>query len=87
METAADIINMLDAYAATTGGTVPQPGSAFVSGYDFLYDTALEVQAELEAGIGAAADTLAESIAPFGYLASDVMNAIPGEIKKLTEYG
>jgi NAD(P)H-hydrate epimerase len=36
---------------------------------------------------GAAADTLAEAIAPFGYLASDVMHAIPGEIKKLTEYG
>ena len=45
-------------------------------------------EAAAHAGVylhGAAADTLAESIAPFGYLASDVMNAIPGEIKKLTE--
>ena len=45
-------------------------------------------EAAAHAGVylhGAAADTLAESIGPFGYLASDVMNAIPGEIKKLTE--
>jgi NAD(P)H-hydrate epimerase len=32
---------------------------------------------------GAAADTLAEAIGPIGYLAGEVMNAIPGEIKKL----
>jgi NAD(P)H-hydrate epimerase len=32
---------------------------------------------------GAAADTLSESIGPFGYLAGEVMDAIPGEIKKL----
>jgi NAD(P)H-hydrate epimerase len=32
---------------------------------------------------GAAADTLAESIGPVGYLAGEVMDAIPGEIKKL----
>ena len=34
---------------------------------------------------GAAADTLAKTIGPFGYLAGEVMNAIPGEIKKLLE--
>jgi hydroxyethylthiazole kinase-like uncharacterized protein yjeF len=34
---------------------------------------------------GAAADTLAKKIGPIGYLAGDVMNAIPGEIKKLFE--
>jgi NAD(P)H-hydrate epimerase len=34
---------------------------------------------------GAAADTLAKSIGPVGYLASEVMNAIPSEIKKLME--
>ncbi|MEJ2101042.1 MAG: NAD(P)H-hydrate dehydratase [Desulfobacterales bacterium] len=34
---------------------------------------------------GAAADTLAKAIGPFGYLASEVMNAIPGEIKQLME--
>jgi NAD(P)H-hydrate epimerase len=32
---------------------------------------------------GAAADSLAETIGPYGYLAGDVMNAIPGEIKKI----
>ena len=32
---------------------------------------------------GSAADSLAEHIGPIGYLASEVMNAIPGEIKKL----
>ncbi len=32
---------------------------------------------------GAAADCLADKMGPFGYLAGDVMNAIPGEIKKI----
>ena len=32
---------------------------------------------------GAAADSLVEAIGPYGYLAGDVMNAIPGEIKKI----
>jgi NAD(P)H-hydrate epimerase len=34
---------------------------------------------------GAAADTLAKTIGPIGYLASEVMNAIPGEVKKILE--
>jgi len=34
---------------------------------------------------GAAADTLAETVGPIGYLASEVMTAIPGEIKKVLE--
>ena len=34
---------------------------------------------------GAAADTLAESIGPMGYLAGEVMDAIPAEIKKLIQ--
>ncbi len=33
---------------------------------------------------GGAADALAEEIGPFGFLASDVMNGVPGEIRKLT---
>ncbi len=33
---------------------------------------------------GIAADALAEETGPFGFLASDVMNGIPGEIRKLT---
>ncbi|RJQ65384.1 MAG: NAD(P)H-hydrate dehydratase [Desulfobacteraceae bacterium] len=34
---------------------------------------------------GAAADTLSRSIGPFGFLASEVMNAVPGEVKRLME--
>jgi NAD(P)H-hydrate epimerase len=34
---------------------------------------------------GAAADTLAKNFAPFGYLATEVMNAIPSQIKDLAE--
>ena len=43
-------------------------------------------EAATHAGVylhGAAADTLAETIGPVGYLAGEVMDAIPGEIKKL----
>jgi NAD(P)H-hydrate epimerase len=32
---------------------------------------------------GAAADSLAKSIGPYGYLAGEVMNAIPAELKKI----
>jgi hydroxyethylthiazole kinase-like uncharacterized protein yjeF len=45
-------------------------------------------EAATHAGVylhGAAADQLAETIGPFGFLAGDVMNAIPGEIKKLAQ--
>ena len=34
---------------------------------------------------GAAADCLAENIGPYGYLAGDVMNSIPGEIKRVVD--
>jgi NAD(P)H-hydrate epimerase len=34
---------------------------------------------------GAAADTLAKTIGPIGYLAGEVMNVIPREIKKILE--
>jgi len=34
---------------------------------------------------GAAADTLAKKIGPFGYLATEVMNAIPSQIKLLVK--
>lgn len=34
---------------------------------------------------GAAADNLAEEVGPFGYLATEVMNAIPGQIKLLIQ--
>ncbi|MGH2521700.1 MAG: Ig-like domain-containing protein, partial [Anaerolineales bacterium] len=58
VETEADAIRLLDAYLGTADGVVPPPTSALVTGYDFLEDAALAVQAELEAGIGAPADTL-----------------------------
>jgi NAD(P)H-hydrate repair Nnr-like enzyme with NAD(P)H-hydrate dehydratase domain len=34
---------------------------------------------------GAAADTLAQTVGPIGYLAGEVMNTIPSEIKKILE--
>ena len=43
-------------------------------------------EAACHAGVylhGAAADTLVEDMGPYGYLAGDVINAIPGEIKKI----
>jgi len=46
----------------------------------------LTPEAACHAGVylhGAAADSLAEAMGPYGYLASDVMRAIPGEIKKI----
>ncbi len=46
----------------------------------------LSPEASAQAGVylhGAAADSLAETMGPYGYLARDVMNAIPGEIKKI----
>jgi NAD(P)H-hydrate epimerase len=36
---------------------------------------------------GAAADTLAQSVGPFGYLASEVMHRIPSEIQRLKNAG
>jgi CSLREA domain-containing protein len=59
VETPQDIITVLDAYLlGTTDGVVPPPDSTLVTGYDFLEDAALAVQAELEAGTGTDADTL-----------------------------
>ncbi len=74
VETPSDILMMLAAYDATvtagTPGVVPDPTSALVTGYDFMEDAALAVQAELAAGIGAPVDSL---IAPrdFSPLSTD----------------
>jgi NAD(P)H-hydrate epimerase len=35
---------------------------------------------------GAAADCLAKSMGPYGYLAGEVMNSVPGEIKKIIDH-
>ncbi len=52
VETPDDILVMLDAYLSTTDGIVSTPTTALVTGYDFLEDTALDVVAELQAGLG-----------------------------------
>ncbi len=56
VDTASDISTAIDAYIATGG--VIQPGSSLVTGYDFVGDGAEAIKTELEAGTGAAADTL-----------------------------
>ncbi len=48
----------------------------------------LTPEAACHAGVylhGAAADTLVGAMGPYGYLAGDVMKAIPGEIKKIVD--
>jgi hypothetical protein len=49
---------MLDAYLETDGGVIRPATPPMVTGYDFLRDVALAVQAELEAGTAIPADTL-----------------------------
>ena len=62
VETPEDIMGQLAAYAAayddTTGEAVVHPGSALVTGYDFLSDAAHEVRMELEDWLGVSADLL-----------------------------
>ena len=58
VEVASEVTGMLAAYLATPGGVVPAPQRTLVTGYDFLEDAALAVQAEFEAGTGIPADTL-----------------------------
>ncbi len=52
VDTAAEASRMLDAYTAANG--VITPGSALVTGYDFVADAATSVSAELSAGINQA---------------------------------
>ncbi|NJN98025.1 MAG: hypothetical protein HC875_30075 [Anaerolineales bacterium] len=52
VETAADATRMLDAYLTTTNGVVATPSSALVTGYDFFADAAVEIQTQLENGLG-----------------------------------
>jgi len=77
------------AYINTTGNTGMAAGgmgdvlTGVIAGLitqGFRPDTAARSGVYLH---GAAADTLAESIGPVGFLASEVMHAVPGEIKKL----
>ncbi|MBE7550870.1 MAG: tandem-95 repeat protein [Anaerolineales bacterium] len=58
VETAFDATHMLDAYLATANGVVTTPTSSLVTGYDFFADAAVEIQSQLESGLGVPADTL-----------------------------
>jgi CSLREA domain-containing protein len=53
VETASEATRMLDAYLATANGVVT-PTSALVTGYDFFADAAVEIQTQLESGLGLA---------------------------------
>jgi CSLREA domain-containing protein len=57
VETAGDMTALLDAYLSDADGVIT-PGSALVTGYDFLEDAARAVEFEIEEGLGAQADTL-----------------------------
>ncbi len=83
VETPAEIIGMVDAYLKTAAGVVDTPTTALVTGYDFLTDNAQAVQAALETGIGAPADTLIapanQSPAdPAAWTAADLRNSLLG---------
>jgi len=62
VETAADATRMLDAYLATSNGVAPAPTSALVTGYDFFADAAVEIQTQLENGLGIPAGSAASLI-------------------------
>ena len=52
VETATEATGMIEAYLGTTGGVIPTPTRSLITGYDFLEDAALAVEADLAAGIG-----------------------------------
>ena len=60
VETADEIIGMVDAYLGLNSGTLPTPTSSLVTGYDFLTSAADSVQSDFAAGLGPTgrADTL-----------------------------
>ena len=56
VDTAIDISAAVNAYISTDGVIVPQ--SSLVTGYDFVGDAAVAIQAEMDAGTNSTADTL-----------------------------
>jgi hypothetical protein len=52
VETVSEISAQIDNYLATTDGVLPVPSTAAVTGYDFLWDVALEVEDEFAAALG-----------------------------------
>ncbi|MEX0331595.1 MAG: immunoglobulin-like domain-containing protein [Puniceicoccaceae bacterium] len=61
VESAADMIGQLENYNALSGGLLPVPDTALVTGYDFLDDLAGAVEFELEAALGSQIDTLVDA--------------------------
>jgi uncharacterized protein YjbI with pentapeptide repeats len=68
VETADEVINLINAYLENPGGVAPAPTGVLVTGYDFLQDAADEIAAELQAGTGIVTDRL---IAPSDLAPSD----------------
>ncbi len=58
VETATDMSAVLDAFLDHTANGVVQPQTSLVTGYDFLYDAAVEIRGSLEAGTGSASTSL-----------------------------
>jgi CSLREA domain-containing protein len=83
VETPAEIIGMVEAYLKTAAGVVDTPTTALVTGYDFLTDNAQAVQAALQTGIGAPADTLIapanlSPADPAAWTGADLRNSLLG---------
>jgi pentapeptide MXKDX repeat protein len=58
VETATDMSAVLDAFLDHTEDGVVTPQSSLVTGYDFLYDAAVEISGSLQAGTGSAPASL-----------------------------
>jgi CSLREA domain-containing protein len=89
VETAADATTQLNAYLATPNGVTTLSTPPLVTGYDFLEDVALAVEAELEAGTGQTADTLIadRNLAPadpLSWTADDLRAVLLGSRHDLT---
>ena len=59
VDNASDISTAVDAYIATGG--VVSPNSALVTGYDFVGDAAVAIQAEMDAGTDSTSETLIQA--------------------------
>ncbi|HET9907034.1 MAG TPA: PxKF domain-containing protein [Anaerolineales bacterium] len=59
VDTASEISTAIDAYIETDG--IIEPTSSLVTGYDFVGDAAVAIQAEMDAGTDSTADTLIQA--------------------------
>jgi hypothetical protein len=89
VESAAEASGMIDAYLATTGGTIATPTKSLVTGYDFLADAAGSVDAELAAGMGTGgtAEKLVSSKDTAPGQACDASHTLPGCSWNATAFG